>query len=1050
MSDAINAAIKQSMQGETPEDRKAAAAELASLIKGVSDVEDSGLVNKISTVLGNTDKKFANARMGALEIITALCTPPNARPELEPLLMGFMASILMLCADKMKPVQIAALAAGKALVSVVNEHAIKLLIPALIDFESSLKWQTSHARLVLLEDMAEACPLTIARSMITLVPVVSGMMWDSKPQVKKQASKTMRAICNSLDNKDVEPFVPQLIACIEDPEKVMETVHQLSSTTFVQSVTAPALSLMAPLLTRGFAEKKESTIRLCSRIVENMSKLVDAPLDAAPFLPQLLPCLAAAKENLSDPEVRDVCQAAYDQLAKAGELGDLASMKVMSAENMLEDVNSFLINKDVVPVCVEFVAYLASSLVDTKTFELSEWQANLRPYLQSQKEPDTITGLIFEKAMADITVPEEEVDEGDAEQLCDCTFSLAYGNKILLNNTKLKLFRGMKYGLVGKNDCGKTSLLRCIANGQVEGFPVDEVNTVFVETDVQGDLSDMTCTQYILHDKLLKDAGYTETQVVDTLNSVGFKEGANADVTTEVGKLSGGWRMKLALARAMLLQADILLLDEPTNHLDPYNVAWIQQYLKNIKDVTVIAVSSDKRLLNEICTHIIQIDSLKLNFFKGNLQNFVDTHPECASYFDLKACKQKFIFPAPGPIDGVTSRGKIVLKMNNITFTYPGVVKPQLHKVSVKVSMSSRVAVVGANGAGKSTMIKLLTGELKPDEKNADGTECGEVWKHPNAKVAYVAQHAFHHIENHLDKTANEYIRWRFQYGDDKEALSKVTMVYDDAELAKMATPFVMTEVRESDGEKINVKKTGKKLTNGRRNQSGKGFNYEYEMEWKPSGTTSWLSLQKLIDNGWHKAVKAVDEKVAAKESAFQRPLTTVNVEKALADCGLEPEFSTHTRMSALSGGQKVKVVLCSSMWSQPHIVILDEPTNFLDRDSMGALSNAIDEFLGGVVLITHNGDFSGGLCPEMWQLENNTLNLQGDPSWLAAQDADKDIVTEQMKTYQDASGNEVKIKKAKKKMSRAEKKKRDRIRKLRIKNGESISDLESSSDEDY
>jgi elongation factor 3 len=135
-------------------------------------------------------------------------------------------------------------------------------------------------------------------------------------------------------------------------------------------------------------------------------------------------------------------------------------------------------------------------------------------------------------------------------------------------------------------------------------------------------------------------------------------------------------------------------------------------------------------------------------------------------------------------------------------------------------------------------------------------------------------------------------------------------------------------------------------------------------------------------------------------------------------------------------------------MWSQPHIVILDEPTNYLDRDSMGALSNAIDDFAGGVVLITHNGDFSGGLCPEMWHLENNTLNLKGDPSWLAAQDADKNIVTEQLKTFEDASGNTIKIKPLKKTLSRAEKKKRDRIRKLRIKNGESISDIESEEEE--
>jgi elongation factor 3 len=974
--------------------------------------------------------------------------------EYEPFIIttDIMYTLLNLCSHKSNDINLCAQNTSKQLVSIINEHSIKRILPVLLDFKSSLKWKTSLNRLILLDELAQAAPLTVSRNLNTIIPVISDMMWDSKPQIKKRASKTMTSLCNTLDNKDIIPFIPDLVKCIEDPNNVLETVHKLASTTFVQSVTSPALSIMVPLLKRGFVERKDSTIRLCARIVDNMAKLVYTPLDAAPFLPELLPLLESAKDNVSDPEVRSVCECAYKSLSKSGDLGNLASMKIMSADNMLVDINSTLskcdtdIKSDTLQIKAEYISLITSSLIDCRIIDKNEWALDIKPYLNL--DTDYIFDELYNKAMEDITIPEDTEGDDNVEVLCDCNFSLAYGNKILLNSTNLKLKRGYNYGLVGKNDCGKTSLLRAIANGQVDGFPVDQVRTIFVETDVQGNLSDLTAVEYIYSDPLLKDSGYTKEQITETLNSVGFKDGSAANTTSKVGQLSGGWRMKLALARAMLLQADILLLDEPTNHLDPYNVSWLQQYLKSITNVTVITISSDKRLLDEICSHIIQIDALKLNYTKGNLSNFVEKHPEAQSYFDLKACKQKFIFPAPGPIEGVTSKGKIILKMNDITFTYPGVKKAQLHKVSVRVSMSSRVAVVGANGAGKSTMIKLLTGELKPDQQNADGSECGEVWKHPNCKIAYVAQHAFHHIEHHLDKTPNEYIRWRFQYGDDKEALTKVTLEYTEVELARMKEPFVMDEARESDGEKIRVKKIMKKLTSGRRNASmGRGISYEYECEWM-SGLTGWLPLQRLIDAGWHKAVKTVDEKVSARETAFQRPLTTTNVEKALGECGLSSEFATHTRMAALSGGQKVKVVLCSSMWSQPHIVILDEPTNYLDRDSMGALSNAIDDFAGGVVLITHNGDFSGGLCPEMWHLENNTLNLKGDPSWLAAQDADKNIVTEQLKTFEDASGNTVKIKPLKKTLSRAEKKKRDRIRKLRIKNGESISDLES--EEEY
>jgi elongation factor 3 len=85
----------------------------------------------------------------------------------------------------------------------------------------------------------------------------------------------------------------------------------------------------------------------------------------------------------------------------------------------------------------------------------------------------------------------------------------------------------------------------------------------------------------------------------------------------------------------------------------------------------------------------------------------------------------------------------------------------------LQVSLSSRVACIGANGAGKSTLIKVLTGETEATD--------GMVWKHPNLRIAYVAQHAFHHLESHLDKTPNEYIQWRYAVGEDREALTKVT-----------------------------------------------------------------------------------------------------------------------------------------------------------------------------------------------------------------------------------------------------------------------------------
>merc|ERR1712187_276006 len=104
-----------------------------------------------------------------------------------------------------------------------------------------------------------------------------------------------------------------------------------------------------------------------------------------------------------------------------------------------------------------------------------------------------------------------------------------------------------------------------------------------------------------------------------------------------MGTLSGGWRMKLTLARAMLQKADILLLDEPTNHLDVINVAWVKNYLNSLSDVTSIIVSHDSGLLNDCCTNILSFDHLKLKSFKGNLDEYVKVNPSARSYFSLTA-----------------------------------------------------------------------------------------------------------------------------------------------------------------------------------------------------------------------------------------------------------------------------------------------------------------------------------------------------------------------------------------------------------------------------
>ena len=135
----------------------------------------------------------------------------------------------------------------------------------------------------------------------------------------------------------------------------------------------------------------------------------------------------------------------------------------------------------------------------------------------------------------------------------------------------------------------------------------------------------------------------------------------------------------------MLQRADILLLDEPTNHLDVINVAWVKNYINSLTNVTAIMVSHDKGFLNDCCTDILSINRLKLKCQKGNLDAFVKTNPEANSFFDIKQSKLKFTFPQPGPIEGVKSKSKALMKMAHADFTYPGNEKPTLFDISIQV-----------------------------------------------------------------------------------------------------------------------------------------------------------------------------------------------------------------------------------------------------------------------------------------------------------------------------------------------------------------------------
>ena len=1014
---------------------RTAASQIASQVKSSPSGFPAGDVTSLADALRDGAKGTAAKREGACVVIETVAKEAKAAAEHQT--VALVADLLKCCADKhSKETQGAASAAMEALARTMSAHGLRAVLPSLLEaMDPKEKWQTMVGALNFLAVFAQCSPMSTSEALNDVIPVVTQMVNDSKEEVSVAARECLSKICESIDNRDVEPFIPALVSATIDHEEVIECVQKLASTTFVQTVTAAPLALIAPLLLLGFRVRSTATKRMCAVIINNMSKLVEDPEDAAPFLPKLMPALEKAKEEVTDPEARAVCGKAFEQLQSIEE-----RLKTHNSVKAVPDVVAKEItNAGVAKDKSLYTQTLVCSLVNCKVHDDDDWADELKAYGVDEATAKKLFNPLAKLYFTDAVEAEED---DDAELLCDCKFTLAYGSKVLLHNTKLKLRRGHKYGLLGGNDSGKTTLMRSIANEQVDGFPpASELRTVFVEADIIGELSDLPCVDYILADPRIKKAGITEEVVERMLISVGFGEMQNG-ARNLVTFLSGGWRMKLALARAMCLNADILLMDEPTNHLDVMNVKWVEEYLLGLKNVTCIIVSHDTGLLDRVCNNIIAIDSLKLKQSRGNLSDYVAKNPKARSFFELKSSTGFVMrFPQPGFIEGVKTKTKPLMKMAGVTYTYPVNQEPTVKDVTVQVSLASRVACVGPNGVGKSTMIKLLTGEVVPQE--------GTVWKHPNARVAYVAQHAFHHIEQHLDKTPNEYIRWRFQHGDDKEALVKDTMTLTEEEKLKCKEPCVF-ELKDDKGNVSKVKWRIEKLTGGRK-QIKKEYEYEVQFVGMDYNSNRYVSATKLNKWGFEKHMKVVDEKVAQRAGAFSTPLTNVNVEKHLEDVGLDKEFGTHTRMAALSGGQKVKVVIAAAMWNQPHIVILDEPTNYLDRDSLGALAGAIEVFEGGVVMITHNNEFCSALCPETWLMQKADdgiarCNCKGDAEWMAKQSKLAVKGAAKMEEMTDALGNVVEVKEAKKskdKMSRAEKKKAEKIKKAKLARGESVTDSE-------
>ncbi|CAD7951193.1 unnamed protein product [Amoebophrya sp. A25] len=645
--------------------------------------------------------------------------------------------------------------------------------------------------------------------------------------------------------------------------------------------------------------------------------------------------------------------------------------------------------------------------------------------------------------------------ENPEEVLCHVeNLMLMYGGgHMLLKDTTFELRKGKRYGVVGRNGTGKTTLMNLIATGGVPQIP-KTMTCIHVKPEVLDNQLSTKCKLFMRQENPER----SEEELDATLDKVMFPRDLWA---VTIGELSGGWRMRLLIAGAMMKKADVLLLDEPTNHLDFKAVNWLCDYLVSLEQSAIMVISHDPFFLNRVCTNVINYNSGKLVYYEGNFDAFTaklginaadaeallagqvavseegvergsgpgikdeaatpatltpavsansiaelagdeDTSPanslqrgnstrafsslpsdtngsqpnlagldddldgeEGAGGAAQPDRKARIVFPIAGKVKGLTSMAKPVLEIKDLTYAYNQEKGDVIKGVSAKITMNSRIHIKGVNGAGKTTFMNLVCGEVHPNASAC--TQKGTVNRHRNCRLAYMAQQHMHHMSEFMGATPYIYIQKRYQNG------------YDGAVQERLLNPKSPEEAEDRERRAKAHGKYGNKLKELCSRQI-KGKEVVYEARWEnlpDSRQNTWLTMEDLKKLGCESYALAYDDKASAIEAGLdQRPLTQREIVKHLELFGITEELALNRNIGMFSAGQKSKVSLAAAFWIKPHLVALDEPTNYIDMETLDALTTALQRFKGGVICISHCADFASKVCNETWMLEGGGLTV--------------------------------------------------------------------------
>jgi elongation factor 3 len=920
------------------------------------------------------------------------------------------------------------------LISVLNPYAFESVYREISKVFTGVKSQSKVLGLKVICQYSIIHPSIIASNLYLIIESLIDLVSDIKKEVKVAVQECWVAICATIENVDIQPIINTMIEGYMNPStKTENSLEVLASTPFVNDIDIPTLSLLIPMLVRAMRENKVVCQRKAAVVMDTLCKLIKNPVYARIFYNKLTWILDKGINEIAIEEVRNVCTRSKATLNKVYDQANTKMIDGITKESCFSIYHDEIVKVDPsitinqLDSAIHYTIDLVLNLVKYEVRDQTIYRGCISPYLPinlSKEAIETISNSISKVLIDTITVYEYDPEDNE-ENLCDCMFSLAYGTRVLLHQTPLKLKLNHTYGILGHNGAGKSTLLRAMANKTLQGFP--DIEATYIEHHIPEDKHDIITLDYIATNPKIIAKGISREEIARNLAELYVTEHM---MNSPLSTLSGGNVQRVNLILAKLAADPLILMDEPTNHIDALSIVWLKNYIKTTENTTFLIISHDIKFMDEVCTNMIHYETLKLKVYRGNVTEFVKQNPEAAFYFQTTSQDVlSFSIPDPGPLEGVKSLTKSVLSMKNCFFQYPTAPKPQLSGITVQVSQAARIIIAGVNGAGKSTLVKILVGELEPNG--------GIIERHPNLRMAYIPQNISASLDPHKQMTPIEYVMWRYRLGSDREQANKNTLTLTEEEIeaikqkAKLNKTFIIKE--------LSSRRAGKR---------------EHEYEAKSEGTVElvqWFSKGELIEMGYEKMVKEFDEKLAMESMMGQRKLTTGEIQKHMNSFGLEPEIAQHTKINALSSGQKMRCYLAAATFYLPHVIIFDEPTNFLDRESTNALSDAIKNFKGGVLVISHNDDFYNAITREKWLLENGTMTVFGDNMIEALEkerkrqekENSKKLKLDEAEDKYDSLGNKIEVVKETKELTRDEKKRLMKQKKDMEKAGQDTYDID-------